>query len=216
MVGVNRRLAHELARVGGGAWEVVCAAPRYFEARGDLRPITLSALPDEPCRLETLNAYWTGQVHLFIYGLKLRGLLRGGWDLVHCWQEPYIFAGWQVAWWTPPKTPLVYFTAQNLAKHYPPPFAQMERYCLRRAAAWLPCGRTVVETLGDREIYRARPHRVIPLGVDGERFRPDQAAGAEVRRSLGWGNDGPPVVGYLGRFVPEKGVGLLAGSPSTR
>jgi glycosyltransferase involved in cell wall biosynthesis len=50
----------------------------------------------------------------------------------------------------------------------------------------------------------------IPLGVDTAAFRPDPAAGAAVRRELGWAAGGPPVVGFLGRFVPEKGLGLLA------
>jgi len=39
-------------------------------------------------------------------------------------------------------------------------------------------------------------------------MRPDASAGAEVRRRLGWTNDAP-VVGYLGRFVPEKGLTTL-------
>ncbi len=47
------------------------------------------------------------------------------------------------------------------------------------------------------------------MGVDVERFRPDPAARQAVRQSLGWDETGPPVVGYLGRFVPEKGVPLL-------
>jgi glycosyltransferase involved in cell wall biosynthesis len=49
----------------------------------------------------------------------------------------------------------------------------------------------------------------IPLGVDTTIFRPDTAASMEVRRRLGWAQGGPPIVGYLGRFVPEKGLGIL-------
>jgi glycosyltransferase involved in cell wall biosynthesis len=49
----------------------------------------------------------------------------------------------------------------------------------------------------------------MPLGVDTEVFQPDPAAGAEVRRRLGWSASGPPVLGYLGRFIPEKGLGLF-------
>ncbi|WP_439625473.1 glycosyltransferase [Gemmata sp.] len=46
--------------------------------------------------------------------------------------------------------------------------------------------------------------------MDTTAFRPDAAAAAAVRASLGWADPGPPVVGYLGRFVAEKGVRLLA------
>jgi glycosyltransferase involved in cell wall biosynthesis len=67
----------------------------------------------------------------------------------------------------------------------------------------------VAAALKGRPGYTARPNRVIPLGVDMEAFRPDPAAGAHIRRELGWEAGGPPVVGYLGRFVPEKGLPML-------
>jgi phosphatidyl-myo-inositol dimannoside synthase len=44
--------------------------------------------------------------------------------------------------------------------------------------------------------------------VDVESFRPDPEAGRAVLQKLGW-EPGPPVVGYLGRFVPGKGLDLL-------
>jgi glycosyltransferase involved in cell wall biosynthesis len=206
---VNRRLAHEMARAGEGRWEVTAAAPTYFHGGRDLRPVRLEPLPDEPCPLVPLKAYLTRRVHVFVYGACLRGLLAGPWDLIHCWEEPYVLVGGQVGWWAPRGVPLVYFTAQNLAKRYPPPFNWIERYAMRRAAGWVCCGRLVAEALRPRPHYGDRPMALIPLGVDVGRFRPDAAAGAAVRRALGWDGPGPPVVGYLGRFVPEKGLGLL-------
>src|SRR5262249_46578700 len=68
---------------------------------------------------------------------------------------------------------------------------------------------TVERALETRCGYNNRPHCMIPLGVDVEVFRPDAVAGAEIRRSLGWSEPGPPVVGFLGRFVPEKGLHVL-------
>jgi glycosyltransferase involved in cell wall biosynthesis len=50
---------------------------------------------------------------------------------------------------------------------------------------------------------------VLPLGVDLDVFQPDAEAGAAVRGGLGWTAGGPPVVGFLGRFVAEKGLELL-------
>ena len=49
----------------------------------------------------------------------------------------------------------------------------------------------------------------MPLGVDVERFRIDPGARDRVRTALGWSDPGPPVIGYMGRFVPEKGIGML-------
>jgi glycosyltransferase involved in cell wall biosynthesis len=206
VVALNRRLAHEMVRAGGGAWEVTAVAPTYFH--GDLGPIPLETNGPESCRLSPIRAYLTREIHCFVYGRELRHLLRHNWDLVHCWEEPYVAAGGQVHWWTPRSVPIVFWTAQNLAKRYPPPFNLIERYCLDRCVGWMACGKSIVDTLLPRG-YDRRPHRILPLGVDTSCFRPDPAARAAVRRSLGWDNDGPAVVGYLGRFVPEKGVELL-------
>jgi glycosyltransferase involved in cell wall biosynthesis len=51
--------------------------------------------------------------------------------------------------------------------------------------------------------------RLIPLGVDANLFAPDRAAGEAIRRKLGWVDSDVPVVGFLGRFTPAKGVQLL-------
>jgi glycosyltransferase involved in cell wall biosynthesis len=205
-VAFNRRLASEMAKAGAGRWDVTAVAPSFFH--GDLRPIPLERLADETCRLEDVPAHFTRRVQMMLYGGKLRRILREGWDLVHCWEEPYIPAAGQIVYWTPKTTALVFWTAQNLSKRYPPPFNVIERYCLERCAGWLACGESIVRTLLPRG-YDRRPHRIMPLGVDLERFRPDRESRALVRARLGWSEGGPPVVGYLGRFVPEKGLGLL-------
>jgi glycosyltransferase involved in cell wall biosynthesis len=209
VVALNRRLAHEMARVGGRDWQVTVVAPTYFHGGRDLRPIRLEPQAYEPCRLLPVSAYLTGLVQAFFYGPRLRSILARKWDLVHCWEEPYVMAGMQVAWWTAPETPLVFSTYQNLSKRYPPPFNWMERLCLRRATGWISGGRTITDVLRDRPGYRDRSTRMIAMGVDVDYFRPDPSAGRAVRAELGWDEPGPPVVGYLGRFVPEKGVELL-------
>jgi glycosyltransferase involved in cell wall biosynthesis len=198
-----------MSRAAAGAWEVTVAAPTYFHGGHDLRPVTLEPAPGEPCRLVPVPAHWTRRVHVFYYGLGLRSLLAEPWDMIHCWEEPFILAGRQVAAWAGRSTPLVYATFQNLPKRYPPPFRWFERASLRRAAGWIAFGRTVADTLTGRPGYRDRPYRIIPPGVDVDRFRPDPGAGRAVRRELGWSDNGPPVVGFLGRFVPEKGLGPL-------
>ena len=205
VVGTNRRLARAMAAAGAGEWEVTAAAPAAFP--GDLGPVALEPASGE--RVEALPVHGAGRIHTMLYGRELRALLRGEWDVVHCWEEPYILAGAQVAAWTPRRAKLVFATFQNQRKAYPPPFRWTERYAMRRADAWIAFGRTVEEALAGRPGYDRRPHRVIPPGVDTALFRPDAEAGARVRASLGWADDGPPVVGYLGRFVPEKGLETL-------
>jgi phosphatidylinositol alpha-1,6-mannosyltransferase len=205
VVGTNRRLARAMAAAGAGEWEVAAAAPSTFP--GDLGPVTLEPAPGE--RVEALSLRSAGGVHTMLYGNELRALLRRGWDVVHCWEEPYILAGAQLAAWTPRDVKLVFATFQNLPKRYPPPFRWTERFAMSRAAGWIAFGRTIEDALRDRPGYAKRPRRVIAPGVDTDLFRADPAAGARVRASLGWEDEGPPVVGYLGRFVPEKGVETL-------
>ena len=114
----------------------------------------------------------------------------------------------QIARHTPARVPLVFATFQNIAKRYPPPFSWIERRVLQRADGLVAFGRTVFDVAVRRGFPSTRTC-VIPPGVDTDRFRPDAAARTEVRRSLGWTGT-EQVVGFLGRFVAEKGVMQLA------
>jgi glycosyltransferase involved in cell wall biosynthesis len=185
---------------------VTAVAPA--SVHGDLRPIRYTPDPTDACRTEAIDAYLTRKMQVMVYGRALRSILRDRWDLVHCWEEPFALAAAQVCYWTPAGVPVVPYTHQNLSKRYPPPFHWVERYTIRRSAGWVCGGTTVERTMLGRPGYPDRPHAVIPLGVDTTAFRPDPAARAAVRRRLGW-DDAVPVVGYLGRFIPEKGVPLL-------
>lgn len=202
-VGSNRRLASELARTG--EWDVTAVAPRRFH--GDFGWHSFEVMPDERCAVEPVPVHFSRRVHVMTYGRRLSELLRQPWDLVHCWEEPYVVSAAQVALAIRPSVPLVFATFQNIVKRYPPPFNWIERYAMRRAAGVIAFGRTALATLEARGFDKA-PVRVIPPGVDVDRFKPDRLAGLSVRRELGWSDD-LPVVGFLGRFVPEKGLARL-------
>ncbi|HVA84579.1 MAG TPA: glycosyltransferase family 4 protein [Candidatus Binataceae bacterium] len=205
-VALNRRLAHEMARAGGKQWEVTAVAPRFFP--GDLRPIPLEPQPGELCRVAAIGVHLSRVAQLFFYGRGLRAVMRERWDLVHCWEEPYVIAGGQVALLSPAASKLVFYTFQNIAKRYAPPFSTIERRCAKRSAGWLASGETVAQTQLER-CWSRKPHRVMPLGVDVELFRPDADRGRATRARLGWNDEGPPVVGFLGRFIEAKGLELL-------
>jgi glycosyltransferase involved in cell wall biosynthesis len=206
VVSLNRRLAHEMARQGAGRWTVTAAAPASYH--GDLGPLVLEAIPGEGCELRRVTAHLSRFPHLMFYG-GIRQLLSEPWDLIHCWEEPYVAAGAQVASLAPRGTPLVFATFQNLPKRYPPPFEWMERRVLRRADGWIAFGHTVHETQLARPGYSRLPSRVIPPGVDTRKFTPDATARARVRSERGW-DDEIPVIGFLGRFVAEKGLPMLS------
>ncbi len=134
------------------------------------------------------------------------------WDVVHaCWRNRgHILSGAELAFAVPRTARFVFRTAQSLNKTLPAavqiPF---ERFTLGRAAGWICSGRLVAANLLRRQGYPELPMACIPLGVDLGSFHPDVAAGVAVRRELGWTEPGPPVVGYLGRFAPEKGLTVL-------
>lgn len=206
-VALNRRLAHEMARASSGTWAVTAVAPSRFH--GDLRMIVTETADGEPCDVRCVRARLSQRAHVMFYGRALRAILHEGWDLIHCWEEPFVIAGAQTAHWAPAATPLVFTTYQNLNKRYPPPFTAIERYAVRRAAGWIAGGALVEEALKDRVGYRDKPRAVIPMGVDVTHFHPAPQLGAALRHSIEWHDTDPPVVGFLGRFVEEKGVRLL-------
>lgn len=205
VVGLNRRLAHEMAIQGGGAWDVTAVAPSSF--RGDLRRLQVEPITGEASTLVTRAVAFDRSPHLMWYR-DLAGVLASKWDVVHCWEEPYILAGAQIARHTPRTARLAVATFQNIAKRYPWPFSAFERSTMTRADGWVAFGKTVHDALAPGALYAAKPSRIIPPGVDVSRFAADAPAGRDIRSQLGWTPD-DVVVGFLGRFVPEKGLHLL-------
>jgi glycosyltransferase involved in cell wall biosynthesis len=205
VIGSNRRLAHEMAVQGRGRWEVTAVAPERL--RADLRDVTLEPIQGEACTVRALPVAVGSIPHLRFY----RGLscvLNDRWDVVHVCEEPYVASGAQIATLAPTGARVIPATFQNIVKRYPLPFSAFEGRVLRRAAAWIAFGETVHEAQQGKPLYAARPSRVITPGVDVERFKPDPQSRRAVRDKLGWRDD-TPVIGFLGRFVPEKGLDTL-------
>ncbi|MDW8261550.1 MAG: glycosyltransferase family 4 protein [Phycisphaerales bacterium] len=209
VVALNRQLPAELVRAGDGRWQITVVAPRRFVNSNDGRLIDFQPTAGANFALEVIDVTLPGSTHLFTYRRRLKELCRERWDLIHAWEEPYVAAGWQIARIAPPGTPMVFWTAQNLSKRYPPPFGYFERATVARASGWLACGQSIAQTLLHRPGYADRPHEVAPLGVDPDRFAPNPRQGREILRQLDWSEAGPGVIGYLGRFVPEKGLRIL-------
>ncbi len=95
--------------------------------------------------------------------------------------------------------PVVLYTAQNLSKRYPIPFRWLERWALRSAAGISACN-TDAAAIVVAKGFSGRP-RVIPLGIDPDRFGPLPANAPTEAGTI--------TVGFLGRLVPEKGMEVL-------
>lgn len=203
---VNRATVREVAR--DPAFQVTVAAPSFFY--GDLRPVECEPEPaGSPLNLVAIPARWTSRIHLFQYsGKALRELiLKNPFDAIHAWEEPYIVAGYQIARLAKRSGARFCFrTAQSLNKRYPPPFNFFERRSLESADRWIAGGRSVYNNLVERG-YPADRGCVITLAVDTSLFEPaEEAVRDQVRKALGLK---PPVIGYVGRLVAAKGLGIL-------
>lgn len=134
-------------------------------------------------------------------------LLRGKPDLIDLHEEPFSLATAQVLLMRRLlrlPTPYVLYSAQNIDKRYPIPFRWFEAAALRGAAGAYVCNREAGEILRRKGLRG--PAELIPLGVDTEEFSP---AGATSPRA-------EPVIGYIGRLEPYKGVEILLRAAASR
>jgi glycosyltransferase involved in cell wall biosynthesis len=205
-IAMNRALVRRVAELDD--FEMTVAAPRFFH--GDLRPITLDPEPPgSKLRVVGLGARWTNWIHGFHYDWsELESLASDGdFDVVHAWQEPYIFAGYQVGRiFARKRAKFMFRTAQNLVKSYPPPFHQFERSTLARADAWVAGGHLVYDAM-IRRGYAAAKGQVITLAVDVSAFQP--ATSEEKSRLVRELGITPPVIAFTGRLTAAKGVSIL-------
>lgn len=206
VVRLNRSVPAALAALPGV--ELTIAAPAAFD--GDLRSMELEGLVGgERYELVPLRTRLSRWIHVFSYENRalFRLIREGRFDIVHAWEEPYILAGWQVARAVSAAGARFSFrTAQSLVKDYPPPFNLFEKQSFARAQGWVAGGQLVYEAMLARGLPAERG-RVLTLAVDMEHFRPLPSEAREaVRAELGLKG---PVVGYLGRLVPAKGLHML-------
>ncbi|WP_127818022.1 glycosyltransferase [Microbacterium sp. CPCC 204701] len=134
-------------------------------------------------------------------------LLRTKPDLIDLHEEPFSLATAEVLLLRRLlriPTPYVLYSAQNIEKRYPIPFRWFEAAALRGAAGAYVCNREAGEILRRKGLRR--PADLIPLGVDTDRF--SAAASATPRTH--------PVVGYVGRLEPYKGVATLLRAAASR
>lgn len=208
VLSVNRRLPNEIARLTDGKWEVTTVAPTKISA--DFRRYTIDKQIDELSKVRDIPIFLSKIIHgMYYHPHQLNEIINdSNYNLIHAWEEPYIIAGYQIACQKSSKVPLIYRTAQSYNKKYPLPFALIEKYSMSQASGWICSGQLVAQALQGRPEYQL-PTKLIPLGVDPKLFFPDRQQGESILTALNWGDSNLPVIGYLGRLVPEKGIRVL-------
>ena len=150
-------------------------------------------------RLEVVPLMFNGSFHLHFYPGLGKVIAREKPDLVHIDEEPYNIATYHanvLGRRFGAKT--LWFSWQNLARQYPPPFSWIEQYNLRHIDHALVGSRTAAK------VWRAKGYEggldVIPqFGVDPSVFCPPESRPA----------DAPVHIVYVGRLVSEKGCDVL-------
>ncbi len=190
-----------------GADISLLSARRSHEGAG---AVSFRARPGEKARgVSTLGTHPA----LFVYDPRpIWSALGERWDVIDVHEEPFALATAEILLLRAlrgNRAPVILYTAQNLRKTYPVPFRWLERHALRAAHGISACNIQAAEIVVDKG-FAGRP-RVIPLGFDPEHFRPPATgdARADDADDAARTGGGPIAVGFLGRLLPEKGVGVL-------
>lgn len=147
----------------------------------------------------TLPVLFNGKYHFYMYrGLRstLRSLAP---EIVYIDEEPYNPAAFQAQRAAAQLgAPTVFIAWQNLFRAYPPPFSRIEQYDYAHAAHII-AGNAGAADVVRRKGYNGPLTTFSVHGVDPEVYAPR----SRIR------SDGAFVIGYIGRLVLYKGIGLL-------
>jgi glycosyltransferase involved in cell wall biosynthesis len=150
------------------------------------------------------RAYLSNHIQLFAYDPRpvVAALRRHRPHLIDLNHEPYSIACAEVlalSDFLTPGIPVVMQIAQNILRRYPPPVNWLQGRALRRVNAAYACSE------GARAVLRAKgfdkPVGIVPFGVNTKAFAPRRDS-TRVDSTL--------TIGFVGRMLPGKGLGVLA------
>jgi glycosyltransferase involved in cell wall biosynthesis len=183
--------ARERALAAAGIDVTLVVPSRWLESGA------VHALPNEAFPIVELPVRRTSDVNRHSYAdtdAVARLVREHAPDVIDVHEEPFSVSARQWLTASPPDLPVVMYTAQNIDKRFPPPFALYERAAHQRVAALYPCSRQAASVARGKGF--AGLIDVLPLGYDDMAFFPGT-------QSV---DDEELVLGLFGRLVPEKGV----------
>lgn len=158
--------------------------------------------------LEGVRVLGNGNIVFHVYRRAWgRYLARKKYDAIYINHEPYALATAQIAWANArgPKVPMGFYSCQNIAKRYPPPFRWLERMVYHGSRFAFPITDDVEAVLHAKG-FRGET-AVCPLPLDPTVHRPYPAGEWPpiLRRE-----DNTVMLGFVGRVVEAKGLRTLA------
>lgn len=191
-------------------WTVVLVTPSRWKTQYSGKAIQ----PDERWpgfsgKIERFDVWLPGDIPKHVYQTTFVGLLRQEQpDAIYVHHEPYGLATAQVylANWMAGRRPIGFYAAQNIVKRFPWPIERLEKAVFRASAFAFPVTETALEVLRTKG-YTGRAE-VLPLALDAGVYYTSTEWEVERRRELGIAPD-RFVVGFVGRLVEEKGLGVL-------
>lgn len=172
------------------------------EWRGGLG-VSRAAEPSAGYRLIRSRVVMNGRIGAFLFRDGLRQLRRARPDVVHAEVEPWSLAALQCVI-AAGRIPLVIFTWENLRDPRRLLSRVIERVVLARAAFVIAGNRGAAARMLRLGVPREALAVLPQFGVDPRRYRAGSARSVEAAQRLI-----RPVVGYVGRLAPEKGVDTL-------
>jgi glycosyltransferase involved in cell wall biosynthesis len=166
--------------------------------------VDVEATEDDLFPVTRSRSYLSNHIQLFAYDPRtlIAALRRHRPHLIDLNHEPYSIACAEVLAicdFLTPGVPVVMQVAQNIPRRYPPPISWLQSRALRRVNAAYACSEE------SRDLLRAKgfdkPVAIVPFGVNTEAFAYHRAVPP---------TDNALTIGFVGRMLPGKGLGVLA------
>ncbi|MBN1448631.1 MAG: glycosyltransferase family 4 protein [Bacteroidetes bacterium] len=158
---------------------------------------------DDELDVRALPVWFSGKEAAHVYRSGDLGMHSFNPDILHVEEGTDAFSYFQALTYRrlfAPQAKTLFFTWMNFEKSLHFPFTFFERFNLLRSDAAI-CGNSDAQDILRKKGYD-KPIHVMPLlGLDPELFRKRDASA--LREQLGLRGT---VIGFIGRFVPEKGV----------
>ncbi len=200
----NQRLFKFAAERRG--WDVTMLIPRLWKSEYG-RTLVPSRLEGFSARLETARVFMSGSIPLHVYARSIGKLLNKlDPDVIYVHNEPYALSTLQcvLANQMTLRRPIGFYSAQNIAKRYPIGFRHAEQFVYRHCQYAMPITPDVGGVLRSKGYSGST--QTISVGFDGDAYRCEPRAARQ--RQLDRAGQ-PLSVGYIGRFVEEKGLSTL-------